>query len=269
MKVALVTNARDEDNILEWAVHHMELGFDHILIIDHLSEIPISQVLSKLPSERVTVTRCDEPIINKMGFMIEAYNALKQSIDWNWLLYLDCDEFLVLNYDNNVKDFLKRYNYYDQLSINWLCFGTNYKNTFQGTIMENFTKSQPTLNPLVKSFINLQSTTSLNRVITPHSYQLNNTDKTIGVDYHLTGADALYTNNIPFQACPAYIAHYEYQSYETYIRRKIRLPRDDLCGFRQQISKEELDKLNNDIDNYFPRDKYNENNKRLIELYKV
>ena len=39
-----------------------------------------------------------------------------------------------------------------------------------------------------------------------------------------------------------------------------------LCLF---TTKEELDKLNNDIDNYFPRDKYNENNKKLIELYKV
>ena len=269
MKVALFTNARDEDNILEWVVHHIGLGFDHIYIIDHLSEIPLKTVLQKLPSERVTTVRVDEPIINKNIFMIQAYEALKQTVDWDWMLYLDCDEFLILNYDNSVQDFLKRYNYYNQLSVNWLCFGTNYKDSFQGTIMENFTKCQTSLNPLVKSFINIRSPARVDKIITPHSYQLNNTEKTIGVDYHLTNEDALYKNNMPIQACPAYIAHYEYQSYETYIRRKIRIPRDDLCGYREQIPKEELDKLNNDIDNYFPRDKYNENNKKLIELYKV
>ena len=68
MKVALFTNARDEDNILEWVVHHIGLGFDHIYIIDHLSEIPLKTVLQKLPSERVTTVRVDEPIINKNLF---------------------------------------------------------------------------------------------------------------------------------------------------------------------------------------------------------
>lgn len=37
MRILLCTNARDEENILEWVVHHINLKFSHIHIIDHKS----------------------------------------------------------------------------------------------------------------------------------------------------------------------------------------------------------------------------------------
>jgi len=43
LKTILFTNARDESNILEWTVHHLNLGFDHIHIFDHISVVPMSR----------------------------------------------------------------------------------------------------------------------------------------------------------------------------------------------------------------------------------
>ena len=40
--VILFTNARDEPNISEWIAHHLLLGFDKVIVFDHLSSIPIS-----------------------------------------------------------------------------------------------------------------------------------------------------------------------------------------------------------------------------------
>ena len=43
-KVALFTNARDELHIKEWAAHHLLIGFDQIIIFDHKSKIPLTNV---------------------------------------------------------------------------------------------------------------------------------------------------------------------------------------------------------------------------------
>ena len=43
--VYVFTNARDEPNIAEWVAHHLLLGFDKIIIFDHLSVIPISTTI--------------------------------------------------------------------------------------------------------------------------------------------------------------------------------------------------------------------------------
>ena len=55
-KVVLFTNARDEQNIKEWVVHHLLLGFDCIYIFDHLSVVPLEEELYNF-DPRVTTIR--------------------------------------------------------------------------------------------------------------------------------------------------------------------------------------------------------------------
>ena len=43
--VILFTNARDEPNIAEWVAHHLLLGFDKVIIFDHLSKVPIKTTI--------------------------------------------------------------------------------------------------------------------------------------------------------------------------------------------------------------------------------
>jgi hypothetical protein len=136
-------------------------------------------------------------------------------------------------------------------------------------MLENFTKSELSINSTVKSFIHIQTPRYVERITTPHSYELNDRSLTVAVDYHPTNCHFAYDIKIPLLACPAYIAHYEFQSYDNYIKRKIRIPRDDLMGFRDEMTHEELHKKYNDMDNFIMRDKYNEKNKAMMELYKV
>ena len=53
--VILFTNARDEPNIAEWIAHHLLLGFDKIVVFDHLSKIPIQSVIKNNFKEKVQV----------------------------------------------------------------------------------------------------------------------------------------------------------------------------------------------------------------------
>jgi len=106
-KTILFTNARDEKNILEWVVHHLNLGFTHIFLTDHRSSVPISSILRKLPREQITIVREDNEI-QKANLMEKAIGFAKKQ-KYDWMIYLDADEFLFLVHDNHVSDFLRNY----------------------------------------------------------------------------------------------------------------------------------------------------------------
>ena len=96
--------------------------------------------------------------ILKLNLMYEAH-ALALHINMDWMLYLDADEFLVLNNDDTLVTFLEKYKNYDQIGINWLIFGSNNKNdslTENETILETYTKSNHTMDKHIKSFLNLK-----------------------------------------------------------------------------------------------------------------
>ena len=271
MKTCLFTNARNEKNILEWVLHHQKLGFNYIFIIDHKSIIPINKILnvinpitktSKYNMKNVFVLRINKDKIVKTNLMKFAVKFCIKN-NFNWLLYLDSDEFLVLNYTNNVNNFLQHYVLYDQVGINWLLFGSNYRDSSLNnneSIVESYTRSDKNLNNHLKSFINIQHLRYNNiiNIVNPHAYILNNMSRSINVNYkRVNPLEPHYYNTIqPFNKVPAFIAHYLYQSYETYLNRKINLPRDDSGTFRSLINKEDFHKLNNDIINTFVKDKF-------------
>jgi hypothetical protein len=59
---------------------------------------------------------------------------------------------------------------------------------------------------------------------------------------------------IEYNKCGAYIAHYVYQSEESYINRKINLPRDDNSLYRQM--EDNIHAKHNSIDNEIVKNKY-------------
>jgi hypothetical protein len=270
MKTILFTNARDEDNILEWVVHHIHLGFSHIFITDHKSIKPVSEVLKKIPPNLVSVYR-ENGDITKNDLIYKAHR-LASSKGFDWMLYLDCDEFLTLNKSININDFLGEYAGYDQVGINWLCFGTNNLDTFNGTIMESFTRCDDILNVHIKTFLHLtQNTRSIN-IQNPHVYILNDMSKSVGTDHQrLSIAQPHFHNNnnsTDFNRASAYICHYIFQSYEMYVKRKINLPRDDCPNEKRDIfTREQLHSMFNSRENLKPMEKYNANNKFNIKTY--
>ena len=94
-KVILFTNARDEKNIKEWAAHHLLLGFDLIYIFDHKSQVPIGPQFANFDN-RVFVERCEMNSPIKLPLMMRAAKAA-QLLGADWMIYLDADEFIMLN----------------------------------------------------------------------------------------------------------------------------------------------------------------------------
>ena len=268
MKVVLFTNARNEKNIVEWTAHHLNLGFDCIYILDHNSEIPISNLFIKKPTN-VFIEKTTNKIV-KATLMGQAQcHAIRRKFDW--MLYLDADEFLVLNKDDKVHTFLEKYKNYHQIGINWLMFGSNNKNevlTENETILETYTKSNHKMDKHIKTFLNLKMKHIQIKGINPHVYILNNMEKSIHSNFSRLNQKEPYffqtTDN--FNTAIAFIAHYVFQSYNTYIERKIKLPRDDNGQFRDIIDKTTFHGLDNDINNNYVCDKYNVKNKVLMDI---
>lgn len=262
--VALFTNARDEKNIKEWAAHHLLIGFDKIIIFDHKSIIPLKDVFHGFDN-RVTVIDAKKYKKNVKLTLMNVAAKIAKRINVDWFIYLDADEFLILsNKFIGVKQFLNHYNNAHSLAVNWLFFGSNnHISDPEGLILENYTKSELVLDKHVKSFVRPYEVIS---AITPHFYSIQNKSRMFGINKRLNDQVEEFsfnTTNMNYSIVPAYIAHYAYQSEETYLRRKVNLPTDDTGIFRNNDI-QNIHNCWNGHENLFPKNKYSENIKRFL-----
>lgn len=276
-KVILFTNARDEPNMKEWVTHHLLLGFDVIYIFDHKSIKPLNDELKIFNKDglRVYVERCElEGGIKDI--LITRAAELAQKMNFDWMLYLDADEFLVINNDKitNVNQLLSYYPYADSVSFNWLVFGTNnHIKEPSGLIIDNYTRSQANLNDHLKTFFKPKEFLSPNA----HRSEVKNKNKI----YHGNGRplssinppfkmNRHYINPIDFNKAQVFIAHYYVQSEETYYNRKLKLPRDDWGTYRDKtktLDSNDISNIHNeynDVVNTLVKDKYSKNIKSFL-----
>ena len=257
--VYLFTNARDEPNIAEWVAHHLLLGFDKVFVFDHLSINPISNILTTKFEGRVKVLRVYGSGNIKMNLMMDAVNISKKD-NVSWMLYLDADEFLLLNKHQNVKDYLRNFTHADSVGVNWLMFGSSGHITQpKGLITENFIRSELRLNQHVKTFI--RPSVVLN-VVNPHWYVISKPNRCYSGAGTKMPMGPFNIQPLPFIKSPAYIAHYFMQSENEYNRRKGR-QMDDGTGTKLGIT--EIHKTFNDIANNQLQNKYSQKTKELLE----
>ena len=147
MKVALVCIAKNEDNyITEWVNYHKKIGFDSIFIYENNWSCSIED-------PKVTKIRFDGKLKQ-----IESYNHFYENyIDFDWAAFFDVDEFLVLKKHKDIKDFLKDYEDYLSVGINWVLFGDNGINHVGDdySVIKRFTKRQIGVDQHIKSIVNL------------------------------------------------------------------------------------------------------------------
>jgi hypothetical protein len=265
-RVCLFTNARDEKHIREWAAHHLLIGFSKIIIFDHKSTTPLKEVFRNF-DRRVSIINLSylEGAI-KMLLMNKAAK-LAAILKMDWMIYLDADEFIILNKRFiGIKHLLSVYNHADSLGLNWLMFGSNnLEKDPDGLILENYTKSDTSLNQHLKSF------TRPNKIINafnPHYYNIK--DKLMYFTVDNQKLQQVYHSckpNISYLNAPAYIAHYVNQSEETYVKRKVNLPRDDTGQKRPQENIKEIHNQYNSIENTYPKNKYANKVKKFLKKY--
>ena len=273
----LFTNARDETCLIEWIVHHLQLGFTHIHIFDHLSIVPIQFALqeflcSPFVCGKVTVQRVDWTTTVKIKCMMTAVyiaNDLAQHSKVDWIMYLDADEFVVLNNNTSVSDLLLKQSklcpFARSFAVNWLCFGTNELRDvpeWPYLIVDTYTRSAKTLDKHVKSFVRPEF---IVQVSNPHFYHVTPPSHDNTGMYSIEGFLLLHSEQGEYYYCPhlahttceevtAFIAHYIHQAESRYKQRKLDLPRDDTNEVR--ACEADVHALYNDIENHHVQQKY-------------
>lgn len=259
-KIYLFTNARDEPNIEEWIVHHLLLEFDKIFVFDHLSKVPIKNRLGN----NIIIRRVDGVGNVKKKLMKEAA-IISEKENADWMLYLDADEYLLLNNCDNVKEFLRNYDFADGLGVNWLMFGSsNHIKQPKGLITENFIMSEARVDQHVKSFVRPQEIVN---IVNPHYYKIRNPGRYYAATNNRMNMGPF--NRVPkiFTKVSAYIAHYIIQSEEEYYRRKGRAM-DDGSGIKTGLY-QEIHKVHNVVPNNQLQNKYSRRIKEYLKQHNI
>ena len=123
----------------EWMLYHLAVGFEHIIIYDNNSKVPISQELAEYVSAGL-VTVIDWPLTDaqQLSAYVDCLKAVRESTFW--LAYIDIDEFIVPMQHCDVRDLLDDYRRFGGLGMNWMMFGASgHISRPQGGMMENYT----------------------------------------------------------------------------------------------------------------------------------
>lgn len=138
-------------------------------------------------------------------------------------------------------------------------------------MLESYTKSAYLVDKHIKSFVRPECVID---VLSPHGFQTTNMDLSVNINYekynklspHYLDYDVFLMGGM--ENMNAYIAHHVFQSFETFFKRKCLRKRDDNnLNWNHNYNDETLHCMYNQIDNFLPRDKYNEKNKQKMILY--
>ena len=129
MTCAIIVSIKDENKYLdEWITYHKKLGVNHIFIIDN-NDIDGEDPYNIINKYNDYITYINERGNRILDFQVITYkiiyNKFKQLYDW--FIFIDIDEFITLNADNNINDYLSRniFNNVDQICLNWTIYDDN------------------------------------------------------------------------------------------------------------------------------------------------
>ena len=121
----------------EWIEWHKKLGVEKFYIYDNESSDNTKEVLAPyIESGLVEYT-----FFPGKKQQLPAYDDCleKHRLDARWIAVIDLDEFIIPVKDKTVSEFLKRFEDFSVVEINWLIYGSgNAKEKEAGSVMERF-----------------------------------------------------------------------------------------------------------------------------------
>lgn len=146
MKTKIITLVKNEQEYLEeWINYHLQLGFDKIEIYEDFGSTTHFDITQKY--EKVQLSRIDNVIkqinddgtASRYGKLLEHCIA-KSKEEYDWLLCIDVDEYLMLEDSLNLHDFLNNYKDVYAISLFWKFMSANGKIHKCKDIVKTYTK---------------------------------------------------------------------------------------------------------------------------------
>lgn len=210
--VCIVAIVKDEDKFLdEWLIYHKLIGIDHFIIYDDSQDssldaflIPHLDFITIIPWWKLRDRQ-------QRGNQIKAYNhALNNYLDsFEWVIFLDADEFIVLNEHSKVIDLLSHFKEYNAVSLNWLIFGHNgHYDEPSRLVTTSFIRRMENPSEEVKTF---SRTYAIKEILHPHYCELKNGLRTSAVKEERSEINLI-----------AHVNHYKCRSFLNWMKRTTR-----------------------------------------------
>ncbi len=126
MKSAICMIVRDEArDILEWIAFHALAGFNTQIIFDNGSTDGTAELIQG--ARRHYDIRFHEWDNRTADSQVLAYKAACEAykLEFDWIAFLDSDEFLVTADGSLVNDFLARFDTWSAIALNWAIYGSS------------------------------------------------------------------------------------------------------------------------------------------------
>src|SRR6185295_12738093 len=128
-RVCLVAILKDENPFVEeWVAHHRLLGVDHFFLYDNDPLRPLQEIL-EFHCDYVTIrpwlVEHDDTNYPGHTTQLKAYRHCLDNgaANYDWVTFLDGDEFIILNEHEHLQDFLAEFRDCDLVALNWHVFG--------------------------------------------------------------------------------------------------------------------------------------------------
>lgn len=162
MKTACCIMVKNEqESILEWIVYHKVLGFDEIILVDHSSDdrtVDMAQLASLVVPVSVINEQRLPPRLQERVYL-EVCDRFKETFEW--IAFLDADEFLVSSDSAKLADLLSINEANDAIAVPWLFYGSSgWDRRHPGLVTEVYNnRSEFSFDPneLVKSIVRPKS----------------------------------------------------------------------------------------------------------------
>ena len=210
--LSLLCIIKNEEYLEEFIIYHQILGVEHFYIYDNESTIPISERLNHYYFHKYCTVIPFPGMVKQM----EAYNHCLEYYgnDTEWLVIIDGDEYILPKKHDNLVNFIKEYENYSAVAINWINFGSSYHQFRQkGFLIENYKYSEKTPDGHVKSICRPED---VRKIINPHFVILK--DNTRGYVDPLKRPISLNRHNlynkVSDTTCVIQVNHYWGKSYQ-------------------------------------------------------
>lgn len=172
----------------EWLDYHLAIGVDHFYLYDNNSDDQYRELIEPYVNSGL-VTLIEFPYDHaQMKAYEDCYNRYKE--DNNWISFLDADEFICPKKCDNIKNWLRGYDKYPAIMINWLMFGTGgvIEHDYNKNVIEQYHLSWEHLHPFGKCIINTRwDVASFNNTYVHHHTIMKY--KMFGIEVNLPAVD--------------------------------------------------------------------------------
>ena len=229
MTSCIFTVIKDEHEYLdEWIQYHLNLGINHIFIFEDIESESHKDICIKY-CDKVSLYSVDLLLkkINKQHFKNwfeqrqAIYNKegiwwIKENYNYDWCFYIDCDEYITLENDNEtLNKVLNKYCDYDVVILNWQNYNANgyikKPDYNQKCIIETYTQicNKSIHDSIWKSTKLMYKLTNLKKYYIRSTHLCSQLCKWCKTDYSQELHQFIYKN--------IYLRHYITKSWEEYV----------------------------------------------------